>query len=120
MADILPDGRCFKSTHDNAGFAGAEHKKFSTEEEARSYLNLIQHAAGSKNYSLKTPTAAPYSKPTFNERQKMKRTQLTSVSESQGYEPRALVVHTDGACPKNGKSGARAGIGVWYGPDDPR
>lgn len=50
----------------------------------------------------------------------MKRTQLTSVSESQEYGPRALVVHTDGACPNNGKHGARAGVGVWYGPDDPR
>jgi len=30
------------------------------------------------------------------------------------------VVHTDGACPNNGKQGARAGIGVWYGSDDPR
>lgn len=50
----------------------------------------------------------------------MKRIQMPSVSEGQEYEPRALVIHTDGACPKNGKDGARAGIGVWYGLDDPR
>ena len=50
----------------------------------------------------------------------MKRTQVTSVSESQEYGLGVLVVHTDGACPKNGKRGARAGIRIWYGPDDSR
>jgi len=29
-------------------------------------------------------------------------------------------VYTDGACQGNGKQGARAGVGVWYGPNDPR
>jgi len=28
-------------------------------------------------------------------------------------------VHTDGACPNNGKETARAGIGVWWGPNHP-
>jgi len=28
-------------------------------------------------------------------------------------------VYTDGACPNNGKGGARAGVGVWWGPDHP-
>lgn len=32
----------------------------------------------------------------------------------------APVVYTDGACCKNGKDGAHAGIGVWYGENDPR
>jgi hypothetical protein len=81
---------------------------------------LYQMLPDPRSMLLKIPTTAPYLKPTFDERQKMKRTQLTSVSESQEYGPRALVVHTDGACPNNGKHGARAGIGVWYGPDDPR
>ena len=66
------------------------------------------------------PASAPYPRPTFDERLKMKRIQMPSVSEGQEYEPRALVIHTDGACPKNGQHGARAGIGVWYGLDDPR
>ena len=117
---FLPIAIVLLSTDDSVGFAGAEHKKFSTEEAARSYLDPVQRATGSKDYALKIPTAAPYTKPTFGQRQAMKRTQLTSVSESQEYGPRALVVHTDGACPNNGKYGARAGVGVWYGPDDPR
>jgi len=31
-----------------------------------------------------------------------------------------LAVWTDGACRANGRAGARAGVGVWFGPDDPR
>ena len=30
------------------------------------------------------------------------------------------VVYSDGACKGNGKVGSVAGIGVWWGPDDPR
>lgn len=30
------------------------------------------------------------------------------------------VVYSDGACKRNGKVGSIAGIGVWWGPDDPR
>jgi len=30
------------------------------------------------------------------------------------------VVYTDGACKANGKPGAVAGVGVYWGPDDPR
>jgi len=37
------------------------------------------------------------------------------------YEgPFDLVICTDGACTNNGKDGALAGIGVYFGPDDPR
>jgi len=34
--------------------------------------------------------------------------------------PPQVVIYTDGACQGNGKSGARAGIGVFFGTDDPR
>lgn len=30
----------------------------------------------------------------------------------------ALVVYTDGACTGNGKAGAKAGVGVFFGKDD--
>ncbi len=30
-----------------------------------------------------------------------------------------VVVHTDGACTANGKVGARAGVGVWWGDNSP-
>lgn len=31
-----------------------------------------------------------------------------------------ITVYTDGACPNNGGSGARGGVGVYFGPGDPR
>jgi ribonuclease HI len=30
------------------------------------------------------------------------------------------VVYSDGACKGNGQTGSIAGIGVWWGKDDPR
>lgn len=30
-----------------------------------------------------------------------------------------VIVYTDGACENNGKSNAKAGIGVWFGDDHP-
>ncbi|MDC0366893.1 ribonuclease H family protein [bacterium] len=34
--------------------------------------------------------------------------------------PQTIVVYTDGACEKNGQEGAKAGIGVFFGPNDSR
>ena len=34
--------------------------------------------------------------------------------------PPWIVIHTDGACPKNGTKAARGGVGVFFGVDDPR
>jgi len=31
-----------------------------------------------------------------------------------------IIIHTDGACPRNGTKRARGGIGVYFGEDDPR
>ena len=31
-----------------------------------------------------------------------------------------IFVYTDGSCSNNGKKDAAAGIGVYFGPDDPR
>lgn len=41
----------------------------------------------------------------------------TGSSSSTAFED---VVYTDGACSKNGQVGSVAGIGVWWGPSDPR
>lgn len=30
-----------------------------------------------------------------------------------------VVVYTDGACTNNGYKGAKAGVGIWFGPDHP-
>jgi ribonuclease HI len=41
-------------------------------------------------------------------------------NNSSGNEPEWIKVWTDGACKGNGKKGAVAGVGVWFGPNDPR
>ena len=38
------------------------------------------------------------------------------IQDESGWE----VVYSDGACKGNGKAGSVAGIGVWWGRDDPR
>ena len=42
---------------------------------------------------------------------------LTGSSSSTAFED---VVYTDGACSRNGQAGSVGGIGVWWGPNDPR
>lgn len=44
---------------------------------------------------------------------------MAAVEESTQREE-SLEIYTDGACSKNGKEGAVAGIGVYLGMDDPR
>ncbi|KAH8983965.1 ribonuclease H-like domain-containing protein [Lactarius hatsudake] len=41
----------------------------------------------------------------------------TGCSSSTVFED---VVYTDGACSRNGQAGSVAGVGVWWGPNDPR
>lgn len=41
---------------------------------------------------------------------------LPDVQDESGW----LVVYTDGACKGNGRQGAIAGVGVWWGHNDPR
>lgn len=47
----------------------------------------------------------------------------SSSSSSNSWTPLSNsrpVVYTDGCCSKNGRNGARAGIGVYWGPDNTR
>ena len=52
----------------------------------------------------------------FTSKHKEKGKENFAVSDETKY----TVVYTDGACRGNGKASSIAGIGVWYGPDDPR
>ncbi len=35
-------------------------------------------------------------------------------------QPSSIAVYTDGACSRNGRASARAGVGVWWGENDTR
>lgn len=86
------------------GYQGAVFKKFSTAAEAEAFA---------KGEPSTTTTQKPV--PVENKTTSNKRTLTTSTNEDQ-----SIVVYSDGACKGNGKEGSVAGIGVYWGTDDPR
>ncbi|KRX23562.1 Ribonuclease H1 [Trichinella nelsoni] len=99
------------------GYSGAEYKKFSTEQEAREFINSV-----SQNERVHINNFAPW----IPERKRLtipaeqptstKNMRWSSRSEKNSF----AVCYTDGACVNNGRLGARAGIGVYWGENDPR
>lgn len=65
--------------------------------------------APGKKQSSNTGKASTYDKG-------KKRAMSPDVGDESGWD----VVYSDGACKGNGKTGSIAGVGVWWGPDDPR
>jgi len=51
------------------------------------------------------------SQPPFND---------SSIRSQYNIPPDAELIYTDGACPSNGTLEGRAGIGIYFGPNDPR
>ncbi|RDX43197.1 hypothetical protein OH76DRAFT_1237821 [Lentinus brumalis] len=116
-----------------SGFMGNKHQKFPTLEQARAYLAQqrvdiggstassssaplppSRRTHGFKPYDKPEPTnAAPQDTPRGS-----KWAALTTevIADESGWD----VVYSDGACKGNGKVGSVAGIGVWWGANDPR
>ena len=82
-----------------SGYAGAEYKGFMTEADAYAWLRGAPAAVvlKKKRHATHRPRAAVPA-PVAGE----------------------IVVHCDGSAPDNGASTARAGIGCYFGPSDPR
>ncbi|KAJ7116838.1 ribonuclease H-like domain-containing protein [Mycena crocata] len=91
------------------GFAGARYKKFPSQSAAAEWI--------SDNGS---PTKISPSKPTtlanVTSDSKGKKRNLLPDADENEYD----VVYSDGACKGNGKASSVAGVGVWWGKDDPR
>ncbi len=85
-------------------FAGAVHKSFATLDEAEQFV--LQTGLG-ENKSVKRKS---------NERED----EDGDAASRSASEPQFEEVYCDGACKNNGKPNAVAGIGIWWGPDDPR
>jgi ribonuclease HI len=81
------------------GFAGAQFKKFASREAARAFL------AGANFPSRQAAAKPKYRRP---------------VPEPADTALPGLTIYTDGSCSDNGSVKARAGAGVYFGPDDPR
>lgn len=108
-------------------FHGAQHKKFATFTEAKdwvglnvSYQEIAAPSAGTTttNRTVSSPTRPqPYQKsPRAAGSSSSKVLKETDVQDESGWD----VVYTDGSCTGNGGNHAKAGIGVWWGHDDPR
>jgi len=90
------------------GFKGAIYKKFKTRGEAEEFI-----AANP------TPTAAQTKSPKGSSVLCLSKTADQVKALEEEFKP-DYYVYTDGACSNNGQEGAKAGIGVWFGEDDPR
>ncbi|XP_071964612.1 ribonuclease H1-like [Antedon mediterranea] len=113
---------CQKQVHQ---FQGAQFKKFKTEDEANNFIG-----------SVPKPPTTSWSRKTYRQSTKRSTVPLESdaltsykkskVQHSYGGSDSSVesvekptVVYTDGSCTKNGMAGARAGVGVYWGPDHP-
>ena len=85
----------------------AKYKKFPTMQQAEEYINngAPLTAATISGKSTTSPSTNVSVTPT-----------TTSKSDNSGEE----IVYCDGACKGNGKANSVAGVGVWWGPEDPR
>ncbi|TQS34372.1 hypothetical protein Golomagni_05246 [Golovinomyces magnicellulatus] len=93
-------------------------KKFLTREEAEYFVftkgEELQHIAGEgeQKKNLSTGSDELISK-------KLENTEAL-LDRSKDYEEKFIKVYTDGSSRRNGRLGARAGVGVFFGTNDPR
>ncbi|XP_062857475.1 ribonuclease H1 isoform X3 [Trichomycterus rosablanca] len=112
-------------------FAGARYKKFASEEEAWAFVRNETEACIAPPLPVNVPTGSkrPIDEDP-SEGEHVKRVKLATElshqkpsasvgSDGFTYMGDAVVVYTDGCCSRNGKTGARAGIGVYWGPNHP-
>ena len=123
------------------GHSGAQYKKFKTLQEAEAYLSSSETSNSSNNKKRKAPTADPpklvYKQPrilsfftdtTGDPRIATTATHASTTNANNNSSAKMtpetsgkpIVVYTDGAASNNGKDNAIAGIGVYFGPNDPR
>ena len=110
------------------GYPCARYKKLATVEEAEAWMQggASPSATGpvgqrSAPYSMK-PKIRPV-EPTSTVRSGFKSHPVAGPSRITRLSPSLTtkdVVYTDGACSRNGHTEPVAGIGVWWGPSDPR
>ncbi|KAL5501897.1 hypothetical protein ACEPAH_9158 [Sanghuangporus vaninii] len=109
------------------GYAGARYKKFKTQREAEEYISshssattaLVPSSSRSRLLPVPVPvsrTMAQHQKSDIFEKPKLDVTRKDDGVDEEGFD----VVYADGACKGNGQIGSIAGVGVWWGHNDPR
>uniref|UniRef100_A0A4W5Q230 Ribonuclease H1 n=1 Tax=Hucho hucho TaxID=62062 RepID=A0A4W5Q230_9TELE len=114
-------------------FPYASYKKFSSEKDAWAFVrslatSIMPDVSEGASYEATLPRRAPEALDHIDEEvvspaKRAKPSQYSSPSSKRSdgftYIGDAVVVYTDGCCSGNGKAGARAGIGVYWGRDHP-
>jgi ribonuclease HI len=108
---IYPNWTKAEAAIGSKGGRAVKQKKFETLEEAKEFIRTYGGAAAQAaigDTPAKTPTATKKSKA------------KGSTSTKDGDGPDVLHVWTDGASAGNGRAGAKAGFGVFFGNGDKR
>ncbi|KAJ7292949.1 ribonuclease H-like protein [Mycena rebaudengoi] len=94
------------------GFNGARFKKLRDRAEAEAWIAGASVTSPTKTASPTKTTAASGG----GDNKGKKRMMSPDIADESGWD----VVYSDGACKGNGQVGSVAGVGVWWGRDDPR
>lgn len=102
-------------------FHGAVYKKLTTETEALAFMTSESHLSplpSRLSSAAVTPAAIspPRSVVATSSSFRPSAAVVANIEEESGYD----VVYSDGACKGNGQFGSVAGVGVWWGWNDPR
>ncbi|XP_066453744.1 ribonuclease H1-like [Eleutherodactylus coqui] len=119
-------------------FPAARYKKFASEEEAWKFVRDNPEASSSHIESSSKNQSCSYVKTLYHAKRPLpssissteqsapKRTKLIDISSLPPMRGQSFtemgdstVVYTDGCCSRNGRLKARAGIGVYWGPNHP-
>ncbi|KAI1766612.1 hypothetical protein GGR53DRAFT_203307 [Hypoxylon sp. FL1150] len=92
------------------GWKGPKYKRFDTRADAENYIRA--HGDAAAQATLGESTSEPPSK-------KAKKT-TTAEGLTVADGPDVIHVYTDGSSLSNGRAGAVAGVGVWFGEGDER
>ncbi|KAG6856024.1 hypothetical protein H0H87_008341 [Tephrocybe sp. NHM501043] len=98
---------CEKQTK---GYPGAKYQGFKNAAEAEAFVSGTLLASDS------TAPSTSSSSNTITTDSKGKKRTIHEMADESKYD----VVYSDGACKGNGKPGSIAGVGVWWGENDPR
>ncbi|CCM05124.1 uncharacterized protein FIBRA_07332 [Fibroporia radiculosa] len=110
------------------GFPGARYKKFNNAADAEVWVASYGSASDPSGISSapapsNAPPQAAKSHPRASEASPSMRTTSRKKNPAEEVledETGWAIVYSDGACKGNGKAGSIAGVGVWWGRDDPR
>lgn len=127
-------------------FPSARYKKFAAEDQAWDFVKKTEEAQGQRAddglgaaSSSAESSRQYYAKPSYRAKRPLKpqsssgsdqpsakRTKLIEIDSLPSFNKQPLncmgdfsVVYTDGCCSRNGRLKARAGIGVYWGPNHP-